>query len=74
MKKHTLALGLVAAITMNSQLQAEEKLHDIHVYKSPACGCCTDWVDHLKENGFRVEVTETNNLNPVKIGDRKSVV
>jgi len=24
-------------------------------------------VDHLKENGFKVEVTETNNLNPIKI-------
>lgn len=67
MKKHTLALGLVAAIGMNSQLQADEELHDIHVYKSPTCGCCTDWVDHLKENGFRVEVTDTNNLNPIKI-------
>jgi hypothetical protein len=67
MKKHTLALGLAAAIAMNSQLQADEGLYDIHVYKSPTCGCCTDWVDHLKENGFRVEVTETNNLNPIKI-------
>lgn len=67
MKKFTLALGLVAAIGINSQLQADDELLDIHVYKSPTCGCCTDWVDHLKENGFRVEVTETNNLNPVKI-------
>ncbi|HKK56532.1 DUF411 domain-containing protein [Marinobacter sp.] len=67
MKKYTLALGLVAAIGINGQLQADDELLDIHVYKSPTCGCCTDWVDHLKENGFRVEVTETNNLNPVKI-------
>ncbi|MBQ0796215.1 hypothetical protein [Zhongshania sp.] len=24
------------------------------VYKSPTCGCCTKWVDHLRENGFEV--------------------
>ncbi|MBP53687.1 DUF411 domain-containing protein [Marinobacter sp.] len=67
MKKHVLALGLVATFGLNGQLQAEDELKDIHVYKSPTCGCCTDWVDHLKENGFKVEVTETNNLNPIKI-------
>jgi hypothetical protein len=67
MKKHMLALGLIATVGFNSQLRADEGLTDIHVYKSPTCGCCTDWVDHLKENGFDVEVTETNNLNPIKI-------
>ena len=67
MKKQLLALGLVATVGLNGQLQAEDGLKDIHVYKSPTCGCCTDWVDHLKENGFKVEVTETNNLNPIKI-------
>jgi hypothetical protein len=67
MKKHMLALGLIATVSFNSQLRADEGLNDIHVYKSPTCGCCTDWVDHLKENGFKVEVTETNNLNPIKV-------
>ena len=66
MKKHMLALGLAATFSLNGQLQADSALQDIHVYKSPTCGCCTDWVDHLKENGFSVEVTETNNLNPIK--------
>ncbi|HEY9118860.1 MAG TPA: DUF411 domain-containing protein [Marinobacter sp.] len=67
MKKHMLALGLVATVGLNGQLQAEEGLKDIHVYKSPTCGCCTDWVDHLEDNGFKVEVTETNDMNPIKI-------
>ncbi|MEP1214359.1 MAG: DUF411 domain-containing protein [Marinobacter sp.] len=67
MKKHMLALGLIATVGLNSQLQADEGLKDIHVYKSPTCGCCTDWVDHLEDNGFKVEVTETNDLNPIKI-------
>ena len=26
----------------------------ITVYKSPTCGCCNDWIDHLRANGFTV--------------------
>jgi hypothetical protein len=26
----------------------------IDVYKSPTCGCCEDWVKHLRANGFTV--------------------
>lgn len=36
------------------------------VYKSASCGCCAGWVEHLKQNGFDVEVRNTNNLNAVK--------
>jgi hypothetical protein len=25
------------------------------VYKSPTCGCCRAWVDHMKSSGFAVE-------------------
>lgn len=66
MKKHTLALGLMAALGFSTTALAAGAAQSIHVYKSPTCGCCTDWVKHLEENGFEVEVTETNNLNPIK--------
>lgn len=25
----------------------------VTVYKSPTCGCCTKWVDHIRDAGFR---------------------
>ena len=28
----------------------------VTVYKTEACGCCLNWVDHLKTNDFSVEV------------------
>ena len=31
---------------------------NIHVYRTPDCGCCAGWVDHLKAEGFSVTVTE----------------
>ena len=41
------ALG--AAVTL--QAHAAEA---IDVYKSPSCGCCGKWIDHLKQAGFEV--------------------
>lgn len=38
----------------------------IAVYKDPNCGCCGAWVDHLRANGFEVNVTETAQLNRIK--------
>ncbi|KXS52925.1 MAG: hypothetical protein AWU57_2691 [Marinobacter sp. T13-3] len=67
MKKHTLALGLTAALGFSSAaLASEATLPSIHVYKSPTCGCCTAWMDHLKENGFEVTATNSNNMAQVK--------
>ena len=30
----------------------------IKVLKSPTCGCCTAWVDHVRQAGFQVEVQD----------------
>lgn len=38
----------------------------LEVYKSPYCGCCGDWVEHMRANGFEVEVHDTDNMQPVK--------
>ena len=37
----------------------------IEVTKSPNCGCCAQWVEYLRINGFTVRVTDTEDLNPV---------
>ncbi|MGM0571201.1 DUF411 domain-containing protein [Marinobacter sp.] len=66
MKKLTIALGLAASLTAAQTAWAEDDL-SIKVYKSPTCGCCGDWIDHLEENGFEVDVTDTNNMNQVKM-------
>ncbi len=30
----------------------------VSVYKTPTCGCCSKWVDHMKKAGFQVSVTD----------------
>jgi len=39
-------------------VQAKQARVSIEVWKSPTCGCCKDWVAHLQENGFEVQVHE----------------
>jgi hypothetical protein len=39
---------------------------DVVVYKSPSCGCCAKWIDHLEQNGFNVEVHNQRDMGPVK--------
>ncbi|HEV2735080.1 MAG TPA: hypothetical protein VGV85_09575, partial [Longimicrobiaceae bacterium] len=39
---------------------------EVTVYKSPTCGCCTKWEDHLRENGFRVVSVQREDMNAVK--------
>lgn len=36
------------------------------VYKSPTCGCCSDWIKHVKANGFDVEEYNVIDVTPYK--------
>lgn len=36
----------------------------IEVVKSPHCGCCDEWIDYLRHEGFEVIVVETENVTP----------
>ncbi len=45
---------------------SSETLPVVTVYKSPTCGCCSSWVDHMREAGFEVEAHDVNDLAEVK--------
>lgn len=36
------------------------------VYKSPSCGCCVEWVKHVRAAGFTVREVNTDDLGAVK--------
>jgi len=48
--------------TFNQKVLAE----DIMVYKSPTCGCCKKWVNHLKKEGFSVKDKDVRNMGKIK--------
>ncbi len=55
---------LVAAILgLSVSVVALAQQAVVEVYKSPTCGCCTDWVKHLQQNGFTVKVHEVTDTS-----------
>ena len=56
-------IAVVAAVEQSAEARG---LPVALVHKSPTCGCCGLWVDHLKEAGFQVEVRDSEDVMPVK--------
>lgn len=68
--KHSVLMRRAAAAMIGGILflaaPATAHAQTITVNKTPWCGCCMKWVEHLRENGFEVEIKETENLTPVR--------
>lgn len=54
------ATGFVFTPTLRA-LASSAKEPFIEVWKSPTCGCCNDWIEHLKANGFKVQAYDKGN-------------
>lgn len=39
---------------------------EIVVYKSPTCGCCEAWIEHMEQAGFSVEVKDRHDVVALK--------
>ena len=46
------ASSAAALVVLPSIAEAFAAAQPITVYKTPTCGCCKLWVDHLRNNGF----------------------
>jgi hypothetical protein len=60
--------GFVLAIVLAGLLTActPHERPVIHMTKSPSCTCCQGWADYLQANGFKVEVTVSDDIALVK--------
>ena len=43
-----------------------QPLPEMVVYKTPTCGCCKLWVEHMEEAGFTVKTTDLSDLSEIK--------
>lgn len=63
----TVALGGTALLTLAPRAEAAgSKPTAITVYKDPSCGCCKNWVEHLRANGFVPEVHDRADMDALK--------
>ncbi|WP_420125395.1 DUF411 domain-containing protein [Longimicrobium sp.] len=56
----------VASASQPGQAAASAQGTRMVVYKTPTCGCCRSWVDHMQAAGFAVEVHDMPDVAPVK--------
>ena len=73
LSSHAKAFGIgvvLALLGLGAYMQwgpgAAADLPPVTVYKSPTCACCADWVTHLRDNGFSVDVKEEVSMRPIK--------
>jgi len=59
--KSVVRIALVLSLLVPAALAAPT-LPAVTVYKSPSCGCCGKWVEHMKANGFPVTTIDTENV------------
>lgn len=62
----TLAAGAIAGSLIGASEQGGGPV--IQVYKTPTCGCCSDWTGYLDDEGFAVETDDVTQreLNEIK--------
>jgi hypothetical protein len=61
----TIAMLMLSAQVWAQELAAEKPI-EIVVYRSPSCGCCGKWLEHLKQNNFNVKDIVTDDMQAIK--------
>lgn len=51
---------------INQNKIGDVKSKEITVYKSPTCGCCSKWEEHLTKAGFQVTSKPTENMVEIR--------
>lgn len=59
-------IGFILAAVPAAAWPKTPKAAGIRIYKSPYCGCCGAWVEHVKASGFDALVTDIEDVSPIK--------
>ena len=64
----SLLIFTLALSTESSQLntQMTNPLMELIVHKTPTCGCCKMWVNHMEKNGFAINTQDHQSLLKIK--------
>lgn len=63
-----LPLALAGAVVLSQPLRALalSDQNQITVWKNASCGCCHEWVAHLRKNGFEVAAHDVEDTAPIR--------
>jgi hypothetical protein len=60
------AAVICAALFACSSFASAQSTALVDVYKSPTCGCCSKWIDHLRASGFSVRSVDVADVDRIK--------
>ena len=69
LKNYLIQLVFVMTLSLESSdtnTQNIDSQFDLMVHKTPTCGCCKKWVDHMEENGFSITTEDHQSLTMIK--------
>jgi hypothetical protein len=68
------AAALAATITATAIVSAQKPATPtLEVFKSPTCGCCSKWVEHMKQAGFTTKVTDLDDAELDKLKAKQGI-
>ncbi len=53
---------LIIAFTLFAAIPLAQAAERVEVFKSPYCGCCEKWVEHMRKAGFDVVTKDVNDV------------
>ncbi len=56
------ALPLLLALLVGAGSAWAQSATQVEVFKSPYCGCCEKWIEHMQKNGFKVNAHNVNDI------------
>ena len=63
MKRRNILVAITSLVVLAISSPSQSSGPLVTVFKTPTCGCCGKWVEHLKANGFTVKVQEVNDTS-----------
>lgn len=65
MSTDTTRRAVVGALLL-TPLAVRAALPEIEVYKTSTCGCCGEWIEHLRAEGFKVRAIDVPETAPYR--------
>lgn len=56
-------VGTLLAAIPTAACSTPPKKTEVTIFKTPACGCCGNWVNHLRSNGMNVVVHDLDDIS-----------
>ncbi|UCV22328.1 DUF411 domain-containing protein [Ferribacterium limneticum] len=54
--------SLIIALSLFAGINLAQAAERVEVFKSPYCGCCEKWVEHMRKAGFDVVTKDVNDV------------